>query len=470
MKTITAHLHALPSHTPPDTALFLAGNVNGWHPNDERFRFRPNGDGSFKLVFQADLETLEYKITRGHWSAAEGDTSGNALPNRIEKISASEHELWMRVESWTDLYEQSQGFKLPENILLLHPEFYMPQLGRRRRIWACLPPDYWSNTTKRYPVVYMQDGQNLFDNPEAMFGSWSIDKAMNRLYMEHPNLQSPTKQSPIIIGIENGGNSRINEYSPWNNALHGGGEGSQYLDFVCDTLKPFVDEHLRTLPGREHTGIVGSSMGGLIALCAAVEKPGVFGMAGVFSPSLWFSKNVFQMVKNKRPEAPVRILLMAGQQESRNMVDELLDMYETLLEAGHEEENLHYDLHSDGVHSEWFWAREFEHALHWLFGSKTDCEHDGVSDASVHFEVDAGVKELIVHVSPKISAPLLEVRDYCHDRRFHHTLQPAGNRISYAEWEHCVYSLRLHSGNDLVFSRRVALGNPVVHPSYPGHG
>ncbi|HRI61324.1 MAG TPA: alpha/beta hydrolase-fold protein, partial [Saprospiraceae bacterium] len=443
---------------PPGAALFLAGNINDWQPNDERFRFQPNGDGSYGLVFQADLDTLEYKITRGDWSAAEGDAAGRELPNRIFKPGAPENELWMRVESWTDLYRKGQGFTLPENLLLLHPDFFMPQLGRSRRIWACLPPDYWANPKQRYPVVYMQDGQNLFDNPGAMFGSWSIDKAMNRLFLNDRQPLAVSRQ-PIVIGIENGGEHRIAEYSPWQNARHGGGEGAQYLDFVCDTLKPFVDEHLRTLPGREYTGIIGSSMGGLLSLYAAIEKPDVFGRAGVFSPALWFSKEIFQMVKNRKPVFPVKILLMAGQQESRNMVGDLLDLYETLLETGHAEENLHYDLHSDGVHSEWFWAREFEHALHWLFGETPGHENGGVSDELIKFRVDKESKELIINIAPKINEPRLEIRDYCHNRQFHHTLGHSDNRISYAEWENCIYSLRLHSMGDLVFSRRVALEN-----------
>ncbi len=458
MKTISAQLHSLPPHTPPGAALFLAGNVNNWQPDDERFRFRPNGDGTFSLVFQADLDTLEYKITRGHWSAAEGDAAGRELPNRVFKPGATENELWMRIESWTDLFGQAKGFTLPENILLLHPDFLMPQLGRSRRIWACFPPDYWSNPKQRYPVVYMQDGQNLFDNPGARFGSWGIDKAMNRLFL-HDRRSSALGRQPIIIGIENGGEHRIAEYSPWRNARHGGGEGAQYLDFVCDTLKPFVDEHLRTLPGREHTCIIGSSMGGLLSLFAAIEKPDIFGGAGVFSPSLWFSKEVFQMVKNRKPVLPVKILLMAGQQESRSMVGDLLDLYETLLETGHTEENLHYDLHSDGMHSEWFWAREFEHALHWLFGEMPGHEHHGVSDDLIKFRVDKEAKELIINIAPKINEPRLEIRDYCHDRQFHYTLDHSDNRIAYAEWEDCIYSIRLHSGSDLVFSRRVSLGH-----------
>lgn len=454
MKTITAHLQSLPLQTPPGAALFLAGNINGWKPNDERFRFQPKGDGTFGLTFRTELETLEYKITRGRWSAAEGDAAGRELPNRTYRASAPDNELWVRVESWTDLSQPGRTYSLPDNVLLLHPDFQMPQLGRNRRIWACLPPDYWANPQRRYPVVYMQDGQNLFDNPEAVFGSWGIDKALNRLFLTRDGIASPF--SPIVIGIENGTEHRIAEYSPWHNARYGGGEGDLYLDFLCETLKPFVDEHLRTLPGREHTGIIGSSMGGLISLYAVIEKPDVFGMAGVFSPALWFSEEVYKTIKNRPPAAPVKILLMAGQQESDTMVSDLLELYETLLEAGHPDASLHYDLHSDGVHSEWFWAREFEHALRWLFGETPGHTH-GVTGDYVRFELDKTNKELIVRVAPQMREPRLEVRDYCHHRQFHHPLDQTDNRISYAAWEHCIYSLRVHSSGDLVFSRKVEI-------------
>lgn len=452
MKTITAHLQSIPPYTPSDGAIYLAGNFNNWQPGDERYRFRANGDGSFRLDFQAESETLEYKITRGNWVAAEGDARGNELPNRVFKAGSQSNDLWMRVESWTDL--QAQAGRFAANVLLLHPEFQIPQLGRTRRIWACLPPDYWSGR-QRYPVVYMQDGQNLFDNPGAVFGSWGIDRALNRLFLNGRESSDAGRQ-PIIIGIENGGENRIGEYSPWKNARHGGGEGEQYLDFITDTLKPFVDEHLRTRPEREHTAVMGSSMGGLISLYAALAKPAVFGMAGVFSPSLWFSREVFQLVKDRPATQAVRILLMAGQQESQTMVGDLLDLYETLLEAGHAEDNLHYDLHSDGTHSEWFWAREFEHALQWLFGERPDHAH-GISNETVRFEVNRQSKELLIRVSPYIREPQLEIRDYCHNRQFRHALNGADNRIPYAEWENCIYSVRLLSEGDLVFSRRVSL-------------
>ena len=152
------------------------------------------------------------------------------------------------------------------------------------------------------------------------------------------------------------------------------------------------------------------------------------------------------------------------------MVGDSLDLYELLLEAGHPEEYLHYDLHSDGAHSEWFWAREFEHALRWLFGDMPGHTH-GVSGDAIRFEVDKQSRHLVIHVAPGIQAPRLEIRDYCHDRQFHHTLGHAGNRIPYEAWENCVYSIRLLSEDDLVFSRRIHLdGLSEVAPVSPAAG
>ncbi len=459
MKTIHLHIQSLPAYTPPGASLYLAGNFNEWQPAEPRYRFQQDGDGSYSIDFQTDVDILEYKITRGDWSAAESDARGNETPNRVTKLGFADNELWVRIESWSDLWQEASRYGHNENVLLLHPGFYIPQLGRHRRIWACLPPDYWTSG-KRYPVVYMQDGQNLFDNPDAAFGSWGIDKALNRLFLRG-NQGIGAASQPIFIGIENGAEHRIAEYSAWKNEEYGGGEGAQYLDFLCDTLKPFVDEHLRTLPGREATGIIGSSMGGLLALYAAIEKPEVFGMAGVFSPSLWFSDEVLPFVQKRKPAFPQKILLMAGQQESKTMVSDLLDLYETLLEAGHDDHDLHYDLHSDGVHAEWFWAREFEHALQWLFGDMPGHVH-GISGDFIKFHLDEKARNLIVNVDRRLQEPLLEIRDYCHYREFHHTLSHDANLIPYADWENCLYSIRLLSGGDLVFSRRVHLNQVAI--------
>lgn len=455
MKTLRIHLQSLPPYTPPGAELYLSGDFNGWHPADERARFRRQADGSYGLDLSVPADHLSCKITRGSWASAEGDALGRERPNRVLKTGAEETQLWFGIQSWTDFPAEAGRHTSAPNVVLLHPAFFIPQLNRERRVWAYLPPDYWTSESRRYPVVYMQDGQNLFNARGTFSGEWGVDKALNRLFGGGTTTEN--LGPVIIIGVENGGAHRVDEYSAWRHAEHGGGEGGAYLDFLCDTLKPFVDNHLRTLPGRAHTAILGSSMGGLMALFATLERPGVFGLAGVFSPSLWFSPEILSWVRRRKPTSPVRILLMAGQRESDTMVSDLLDLYETLLEAGHDDSNLHYDLHSDGAHAEWFWAREFEHAFAWLFGAMPEHGHGSASSDRIRFRVDESVKELIVRMDPRMPQSVLEIRDYCHDRGWQHTLAPGDNRVPYAVWEECLYSFRIHTAGDLVFSRRVHL-------------
>jgi metallo-beta-lactamase class B len=466
MKTLHCQIQSLPAYTPAGAHLFFAGNFNNWNPRDPAYRFLPEKDGSLSLSFTTTLETIEGKITRGQWTEAEGDADCQPLSNRVIKTGSDDQEIWFRVASWTDMQEAATCHTASEQVVLLHPDFYIPQLDRHRKIWAYLPPDYWSGA-RRYPVVYMQDGQNLFDACGTIGGEWGVDKALNRLFSSKGAAGMEEDMSCIIVAIENGGENRIDEYAPWTNPEHGGGEGDRYLAFICDTLKPYIDRHLRALPDRQYTGIMGSSMGGLISLYGATERPDIFGMAGVFSPSLWFSKTVFQHVLAQKAKFPVKILLMAGQQESKTMVNDLLDLYETLLEAGHEDANLHYDLHSDGTHTEHFWAREFEHAFRWLFGDMPGHRHGSISNQFIHFRNDEKFKQLIVRVDPRLRSPKLEIRDYCHDREFHYPLYHADNRIPYAQWEQCLYAIRLLSDGDLVFSRRVHLNEvePQLTPS-----
>jgi predicted alpha/beta superfamily hydrolase len=141
----------------------------------------------------------------------------------------------------------------------------------------------------------MMDGQNLFAQQEAP--SWNVDRAMKKIMLDHHDQHAV--QQAIIVGIEHGGTHRIDEYSAWVNSMHGGGEAPVFLDWLCHELKPFVDSNLRTLTGKGDTTIMGSSMGGLFAFFAIAERGDIFGQAGIFSPSLWFSNDITEYVKNK---------------------------------------------------------------------------------------------------------------------------------------------------------------------------
>ncbi len=137
------------------------------------------------------------------------------------------------------------------------------------------PPNYSSG--KRFPVIYMHDGQNLFDSASSFSGEWKVDEILDSLYKYH-------NFSCIVVGIYNGENQRSNELSPWHNdSLNVGGDGDKYAKFIVKTLKPFIDSHYRTLIDRENTVIMGSSMGGLMSLYLALQYPEVFGKAAIFS-------------------------------------------------------------------------------------------------------------------------------------------------------------------------------------------
>jgi predicted alpha/beta superfamily hydrolase len=240
----------------------------------------------------------------------------------------------------------------------------MPELGRTRRIWIYLPPDYNAAVNKRYPVFYLQDGQNLFDIATSFAGEWQVDETLNSLF-------NSGDAGCIVVGIDNGGGSRINEYAAWRNPTYGGGEGKIYARFLVETLKPYLDAHFRTKTDRLNTAIGGSSMGGLISLYTAMEYQDVFSKAAIFSPSLFFHDSVFIHPQVRGRQQPMRFYFLAGQNESATMVSDMNRMTTLLRNAGFTTEEVKSVVKSDGAHAEWFWAREFSAGYQWLFRQST---------------------------------------------------------------------------------------------------
>ncbi len=154
------------------------------------------------------------------------------------------------------------------------------ELDNTRDILVYLPPSY-RGSGRHYPVIYMHDGQNLFDPTTAFAGEWYVDDTLERLARDGVEC--------IVVGIPNMGPARVDEYSPFHEPGVGGGRGHAYLDFIVHTLKPEIDARFRTRRERTHTGMMGSSLGALISLVAFFRHPGVFGFAGAMSPSLWFA-------------------------------------------------------------------------------------------------------------------------------------------------------------------------------------
>jgi predicted alpha/beta superfamily hydrolase len=246
------------------------------------------------------------------------------------------------------------------NIEILAEEYEIPQLNRKRRISVLLPHDY-NYSGRYYPVLYLHDGQNLFDD-YAPFGNWGVDKTL-------AHLSSMGLGDVIVVAIDHGGSLRIQEYLPFENHRFKESEGQLYLKFMMENLKPIIDSKYRVKSSRDSTGIGGSSMGGLISLYAGLSYPEIFGKLMIFSPSLWISSEIFTMARNYTCEWPTRMYLYAGGMESDTHYDNVRLLYNLmkLKRSANAELKLKMAHNPEGRHSEIFWGEQFPEALQWLY-------------------------------------------------------------------------------------------------------
>lgn len=353
---------SVPSYTPAGAALYIAGTFNQWNPGSPNHQLVRRPDSTWSITLPQGTGTLSFKLTRGSWASVEGNASGSFRPNRTYTYGNGD-TLRLRVLSWEDLHAGSGGGGGSANsqVQILTDTFWIPTLNRYRRLWLYLPPDYGTAVHKRYPVIYMHDGQNLFNNATAFAGEWEVDECLSRLF-------AGGDYGAMVVGIDNGGSQRINEYSPWVHPQYGGGQGDAYLQFIVQTLKPYIDARYRSDSTRNGTWIWGSSMGGLISQYAGVKYQEVFSRIGVFSPSLWFDQRIMQQPALEGFRLPVRTYVMAGAQESASMVSQVQQLQSAMAQAGFPSGLFNTVIRSDGQHAEWFWRREFEAAYRWLQG------------------------------------------------------------------------------------------------------
>lgn len=367
----------VPALTPVGATLYLAGSCNGWNPGSAAYAFTRTADGVYQCRLPRTFSgPLEFKITRGAWPTAETDAQHQDIANRRYTIGNEGAVLEVQVAAWKDLGQGSglapcQSTALKPNVQILDTAFYMPQLKRKRRIWVYLPDTYATSGNQRYPVLYMHDGQNVFDACTSFSGEWGVDEALGQL-------QRNEQLGAIVVAVDNGGAERLNELSPWKNPEYGGGQGDQYVDFLVETLKPYIDAHYRTLTGRAHTGLAGSSMGGLISTYAALKYPQVYSKVGVFSPAFWFAKDsLFQYVRQHPANPDTRFYFVSGTTESETMAPLMQALRDSLQRGGVPVANLAYHTPADGKHAEWFWKREFPAAYEWLYNPDSIDDYKG---------------------------------------------------------------------------------------------
>ncbi len=357
---VTLCVDSVPVSTPENAPVYVAGDFNGWNPGDPDYRLTKDTLGVYRITLTARPEgtAIQFKFTRGSWETVEKGASGEELANR-QFVFGNQDTLHLKIMNWADMLSGGgENSTADTNVHILSKAFFIPQLNRYRRIWIYLPPDYYLGSDA-YPVLYMHDGQNLFDDNTAFAGEWQVDETLNRFYLDG-------KKIPIVIGIDNGGSRRIDELTPWINPQYGGGEGKLYTRFIVETLKPYVDSAFRTLPDRKHTAIMGSSLGGLLSFYAALKYQDVFGMAGIFSPSFWFSDSVWRFVRMHPAKQQIRLYLLCGGNESTEMVPDMMAMKDSLLSAGFANENISTKVVPGGQHNEKLWREAFGKAWLWL--------------------------------------------------------------------------------------------------------
>jgi len=349
--------------TPNDDArpVFLTGNFNGWATRDEQYKMLKIKDGHYQYIFKEvppTVDKFEYKYVKGGWEAEE--LAPNGFPPTNRSMETPRGKVNDVVPRWK-VHSGGYDPQFYPDIQVVSKRFNVPQLRRRRRISVLLPWDY-ASTTKRYPVLYLQDGQNLFEDT-APFGTWAVDRRLAALSQRGVG-------GFIVVAIDHGGSERVREFSPYDSQKWGEGLGQEYAQFLAETLKPHIDTHFRTLSDRAHTGIGGSSMGGLISIYAGIAYPQVFSKFMIFSPSLWAAPKVYFEPVRFSAFSKTKIYLYAGGKEGSGMITNVHRFKEYMEKHGYDPAQLQIKLETDpqGRHTEDRWGLEFPKASEWLFG------------------------------------------------------------------------------------------------------
>lgn len=294
--------------------VFVAGNFNGWNPKDSNYHFNNQGELRIQAINSA---LLEFKCTLGSWEKVECNSNGSSISNRVIKL-LKDTSVTIRIESFQHLHAGKPVVSTASANVHVLPAA-VQRKGENKIIRLYLPPDYTEGNNK-YPVLYLMDGQNLFDVTSGSFGEWQVDEVLDSIFLA-------TGKSMIVVGIDHAGPLRLNEYNPYDHPRFGKADGRAFVQWITDTLKPWIDAHYRTSTKASNTWIAGRSMGGLISTQALLQAPQQFAGAGIFSPAYWTAPEMFNAA-NAQPSAfrKKRLFLYAGGMEGETMVPDMQRM------------------------------------------------------------------------------------------------------------------------------------------------
>lgn len=376
----------------PADEIYVVGTMNDWQPGTTALPHVGNGV-YVKTLSLTTTDPVEYKFTRGKsWTTVEKGTYGDEINNRVVTLSRAPGEvvIYNHVSHWADeiKYNSTQTlFSLPESLEALRPStrtgnikaigpLPAPQLGDMRQVLVYLPPGY-EESNERYPVLYMLDGQNVFDESTAYIGvEMGLDEAAEK------GVPTGELRPCIIVAIYNSG-ARVSEYTPIAHPRRGGGEADKFLDFVVETVKPYIDKNFRSKPDREYTTFAGASLGGLCTIYAAMRHHDVFQSFGVLAPSLqWSSYQIMPKFRAADLPSDLRFWIEVGegrdplistaetepdgQPKVSKYTSACRELGEILKSKGIKADNLHYKEHASEFHDEHEWGERAKHMLNFL--------------------------------------------------------------------------------------------------------
>jgi predicted alpha/beta superfamily hydrolase len=291
------------------------------------------------------------------WSNTLGDVELKPLINDVSWSIGANYKV--KAGTTVDIYP---FFQARGGTLVKVYNFSSPQLGNTRTLRIYLPPSYGLNPLKRYPVLYMHDGQNLFEAATAFGGvEWRVDETANNL------INNGQMDEAIVVGIDNGGASRIYEYTPCCDPQYGGGGANVYERFILETVKPYIDQTYRTLPSNKNTAIMGSSLGGLVSFYIGRRHPEAFSkLAGLSSSFWWNGQALTQQVEAATGKVAVSFYIDAG--TSSDGLTETTRMRNALVADGYVQgKDLYYYVAQGAGHNESAWAARLHIPLTYLF-------------------------------------------------------------------------------------------------------
>lgn len=359
--------------TPPadysaSETIHLVGSFNDWELDGDKAYPLRTDKGQLSVTIPVTEKQVFFTLVKNkNWQLMPANEMAKSQCIYQYQATGGDAEMAVHIPLWTGDKPLKTIEPSLSGSIVQHKDFTLPQFARSTDIHVYLPKSYQHNTDQTYPVLYMLDGQNVFNAQSAHSDEWRIDELLEQL------TSAGTLDEMIVVAVPNSAQRWV-EYNPWDFKDRDGkaaqGQGELTIRSIKDTLKPFIDSSYRTAPQPASTGLAGSSLGGLMAIYAALEHSDTFGFTAAFSPALAIEnmdgKNVlFEAIKHQQTIGNSKIYFDIGQMEYGNY-QQIEQLNSLLLKQGFKPENLKLVKDDVGRHCEVDWSRRFPAALQWL--------------------------------------------------------------------------------------------------------